>query len=156
MKGSRVLVGKVVSGSRRAAYFTQLDWVQEQCEEKLGFRPYPGTLNLEVAEEALALIIEALQEEETIDLVPSNPEFCVAKAFPVSVGSVSGAVILPAEEVRIHGQKIIEVLAPVRLKEALNVKDGDSVTLILRCFVAQDLGEGKGLFSWVAAIRKSR
>jgi len=131
MKESRVLVGKVVSGSRRAAYFTQLDWVQEQCEEKLGFRPYPGTLNLEVPEEGFA-VIEALQNEKTVDLVPANPEFCVAKAFPVSIGPVCGAVIVPAEEVRIHGEKIIEVLAPVRLKEALNVKDGDSVTLTLR------------------------
>ena len=40
--------GRVVSGARRAAGFTQLDWVQDQCWEKLGFRPFPGTLNVEV------------------------------------------------------------------------------------------------------------
>ena len=133
MKAGRELVGKVVSGSRRAAYFTQLDWVQEQCQTKLGFRPYPGTLNLEVTEEGLA-VIKSLQTEQTkkaADLVPADPEFCVARVFPVSIGTIYGAIILPAEEVRIHGKNIVEVLAPVRLKEALNVKDGDSVTLIL-------------------------
>ena len=131
MKGSRQLVGKVVGGSRREAHFTQLDWVQEQCEEKLGFRPFPGTLNLEVAEEGLA-VIEACRREKTVDLVPPDPAFCVARTFPVSIGPVAGAVIVPAEDVRIHGEKIIEVMAPVRLKDALNVDEGDSVTLVFK------------------------
>ena len=43
------LTGKIVSGARQAAFFTQLDWVLEQCRQKLGFKPYPGTLNLEIA-----------------------------------------------------------------------------------------------------------
>ena len=131
MDGSRVLTGKVVSGSKRAAYFTRLDWVQSQCREKLGFTPYPGTLNLMVQEAALA-VLASVKTEEAIALVPANPEFCVAKVLPVSVGKVEGAIVIPAENVRIHGEKIIEVMAPVRLKDALNVADGDLVTLILK------------------------
>ncbi|MBU2497682.1 MAG: CTP-dependent riboflavin kinase [Proteobacteria bacterium] len=131
MDGSRVLAGKVVSGSKRAAYFTRLDWVQSQCREKLGFTPYPGTLNLMVQEADLA-VLASVKREEAIELVPGNPEFCVATVIPVSVGPVEGAIIIPAEDVRIHGEKIIEVMAPVRLKDALNVRDGDSVTLILK------------------------
>jgi len=131
MDGKRVLTGKVISGSKRAAYFTGLDWVQSQCREKLGFTPYPGTLNLMVQEGDLA-VLTSLKGDEAIDLVPPGPEFCVAKVIPVSVGPVEGAIIIPAENVRIHGEKIIEVMAPVRLKDALNVSDGDSVTLILK------------------------
>jgi CTP-dependent riboflavin kinase len=130
MHNKWVLTGKVVSGSQRAAFFTQLDWVQTQCEEKLGFKPYPGTLNLEIAEESLP-IVEALQKEKGIALVPPDPKFCVAKVLVLTVGSFSGAIIIPAEDVRVHGKRIIEVIAPLRLKDALNVDDGDPVKLVI-------------------------
>ena len=131
MQNEWVLNGKVVSGVRKAAYFTQLDWVQEQCMEKLGFRPYPGTLNVEISEESLS-IIEALQKEQGIELNPPDTEFCAARAMLLSVGSVSGAIIIPAEDVRVHGKNIVEVISPLRLKDALQVKDGDSLTLIVK------------------------
>ncbi|MGD8983003.1 MAG: CTP-dependent riboflavin kinase [Desulfobacteraceae bacterium] len=131
MQNEWVLNGKVVSGVRKAAYFTQLDWVQEQCMEKLGFRPYPGTLNVEISEESLS-IIEALQKEQGIELNPPDTEFCAARAMLLSVGSVSGAIIIPAEDVRVHGKSIVEVISPLRLKDALQVKDGDSLTLIVK------------------------
>ncbi len=126
-----VLIGKVVSGVKQAAYFTQLDWVQEQCMEKLGFRPYPGTLNLELSEESLP-IIDALQKEEGVTLIPPDPKFCIAKALPVSSGEASGAIIIPSEDVNVHGKNIVEVMAPIMLKKALDVKDGDSLTFIVK------------------------
>ena len=131
MQNEWVLNGRVVGGVRKAAYFTQLDWVQEQCMEKLGFRPYPGTLNVEISEESLS-IIEALQKEQGIELNPPDTEFCAARAMLLSVGSVSGAIIIPAEDVRVHGKNIVEVISPLRLKDALQVKDGDSLTLIVK------------------------
>jgi CTP-dependent riboflavin kinase len=131
MQNEWVLNGKVVSGVRKAAYFTQLDWVQVQCREKLGFNPYPGTLNLEISEEDLP-IIEALQEEEGIALIPPDPNFCAAKALPLSIGDVSGAIIIPAEDVSVHGKNVIEVISPLRLKDALHVDDGDSLTLTVK------------------------
>ena len=131
MQNEWVLKGKVVSGVRKAAYFTQLEWVQEQCMEKLGFKPYPGTLNLEISEKDLP-IIEALQKEEGIELMPPDPTFCAAKAMPLSIGHVSGAIIIPAEEVRVHGKKVIEVISPLRLKETLGVEDGDYLTLTVK------------------------
>lgn len=125
-----VLTGKIVRGSQRAAFFTQLDWVQSQCEEKLGFKPYPGTLNLEIAESDLS-IVETLQKEKGIELVPPDPKFCAAKVWGLTVGSFCGAIVIPAEDVRVHQRRIIEVIAPVRLKDALNVHDGDSVKLVI-------------------------
>ena len=47
------------------------------------------------------------------------------------MGSEKGALIIPAEEVRVHGERIVEVIAPLRLKDALNVDDGDEVTLVI-------------------------
>jgi CTP-dependent riboflavin kinase len=122
------LTGKVVSGTRRAAFFTQLDWVQKQCEAKLGFKPYPGTLNVELAPESM-ISLRALENEAKTEFVPPDPKFCVARLLPVSLNSIAGAMIFPAEDVRIHGRNVVEIIADVQLKEVLNIEDGDQVTL---------------------------
>jgi len=128
MKNNLVLSGRIVRGVKRGTHFTQLDWVQKQFMEKLGFRPYPGTLNLEVSTEYIP-VIEEMQKHEGVELVSPDPAFCSGKALPANVEGVSGAIIVPAEEVRVHGKNIVEVIAPLRLKDVLDVGDGDSVTL---------------------------
>jgi len=125
-----ILKGKVVSGAGEGAYFTQIDWVLRQCDEKLGFKPYPGTLNLEISEELLATV-EFLEQEKGIELISPDSKFCTARVFPVAIGEIAGAVILPEEKVRVHPKNIIEIIAPLNLKASLNVKDGDSITVDL-------------------------
>ena len=124
------LTGKVVSGVEKAAFFTQLDWVQEQCMQKLGFKPYPGTLNIEIEEDDIS-IVEALKREEGFKLIPPDPNFCAATVLPVNIGGVKGAIVVPAENVNIHENKIVEVVAGLSLRVALDVTDGDVVTLVI-------------------------
>jgi riboflavin kinase len=127
---NRVLTGKIVSGIKQGVFFTQLDWVQEQCLEKLGFKPYPGTLNLEIAHENMA-IIEDLRPQEGVELVPPNSNFCSGFVFPITVEGISGAIVAPAADVRVHGENVIEIISHLGLKDALGVKDGDFVSLIV-------------------------
>jgi CTP-dependent riboflavin kinase len=130
MERDFVIGGKIVNGAGEGAFFTRIDWVQQQCDEKLGFKPYPGTLNLEISAEDLP-IIESLGKEKGIVLVSPDPKFCNGKAFPVSLGEISGAIIIPEEKVRVHSKNIIEIIAPMNIKAALNLKTGDSVTVVL-------------------------
>ena len=130
MTGAIVLTGKIISGAGQGAYFTHIDWVLQQCDAKLGFKPYPGTLNLEISEDDLP-IIESLDQETGIELVSPDPEFCNAKTFRVSLGKISGAIVMPEEKVRVHPKNIIEIIAPINIKASLNVDDGDNVTLFL-------------------------
>jgi len=131
MEADLVITGKIISGAGEGAYFTQIGWVQQQCEEKLDFKPYPGTLNLEISEEYLS-IVESLDQKKTgIELISPDPNFCNARVFAVSLGEISGAIILPEEKVRVHSKNIIEIIAPLNIKASLNVKDGDSVTVVL-------------------------
>ena len=122
------ITGKIICGAGEGAYFTQIAWVQQQCAEKLGFKPYPGTLNLEISEEFLRAV-ESLDQKKTIELISPDPKFCNAMVFQVSLGDISGAIILPEEKVRIHPKNIIEIIAPLNLKAALNVDDGDFIKL---------------------------
>lgn len=125
------IAGKVVSGAGEGAYFTRINWVQEQCREKLGFKPYAGTLNLEISKEYLP-IIESLNRKEGIEMISPDPKFCNAKAFPVSLGEISGALIIPDEKVRIHAENIIEIIAPLKIKASLKVRDGDFISVAIK------------------------
>ena len=130
MEVGSAITGKIVSGAGEGAFFTRIDWVLSQCEEKLGFKPYPGTLNLEISVEDLP-IIESLDKEKGIELISPDPKFCNGKTFPVLLGKISGAIIKPEEKVRIHPRNVIEIIAPLNIKETLNVKDGDIITVVL-------------------------
>jgi len=125
------LEGRVVRGTGQAAFFTRLDWVRQAFRRVFGFDPYPGTLNVEVFKEHAAAV-KTLSRAAGICLVPPTPRFCTAKALPVTVGGIRGALILPEEAVRVHGALIVEIVAPLRLKGALGLADGDSVAVFVR------------------------
>ena len=130
MAEDMVISGKVVSGAGEGAYFTQIDWVQQQCNEKLGFKPYPGTLNLEIFKEFLPAV-EILDRQKGIELISPDPKFCNAMVFKASLGDVNGAIIFPEEKVRVHPKNIIEIIAPLNIKASLKVEDGDSLKITI-------------------------
>ena len=130
MEKDLAITGKIISGTGEGAYFTQIAWVQQQCAEKLGFKPYPGTLNLEISEEFLPAI-ELLDQKKGIELISPDPKFCNAKVFQVSLGDIIGALILPEAKVRVHPKNIIEIIAPLNIKASLTVKDGDSLKIAI-------------------------
>ncbi len=130
MKKKISLTGKIVSGVKQGAFFTQLDWFQSQCRDKLGFKPYAGTLNLEISDDDVP-VAEALEQEAEIEFIPPDSDFCSGKAYPVLVEGIRAAIVIPAAEVRVHGKNIIEVISDQRLKDVLNVDDGDSVILFI-------------------------
>jgi CTP-dependent riboflavin kinase len=126
-----VIKGRIFSGMGEGAFFTCLEWVNRQCQEKLNFIPFPGTLNLRVEDEYLDIVIK-LKEKEGILLMSPTPEFCHAKCFPVFIGSVRGAIIVPQAEHftnEVHPPEVIEIIAPVNIKETLSVKDEDEIII---------------------------
>ena len=130
MAGHHKITGKIVSGAKQGAFFTQLDWVRKQCLNKLGFAPWPGTLNLEISMDHVA-VIEELKVTEGLELVSPDSNYCSGHVFPVSIEGISGAIVLPAEDVRVHGNNIIEIISPQMLKKAMDVKDGDLLSITL-------------------------
>jgi phosphoglycolate phosphatase len=130
MKRQWVLPGRVASGAKTAAHFTQLDWVQQQCREKLGFAPFPGTLNLDIDPDYFPVITE-LRKAEAFELTPQDSDDCAGKVIPLSIEAIRGAIVIPDRRVNIHGQNIVEVIAPVGLRESLGLADGHLVTLFV-------------------------
>ena len=130
MKRQWVLQGRVASGSETAAHFTQLDWVQQQCREKLDFAPFPGTLNLDIEPDYFPLVNE-LRGADAIELIPHASDGCGGKVIPLAIEGIRGAIVIPEDKINIHGQNIVEVMAPVGLRESLGLADGHRVTLFV-------------------------
>lgn len=127
MKQGVTITGKVVSGVRKAAHFTSLDWVEAQCCSKLGFIPYPGTLNLELSPRSLRSL-EVILKGSVLELVSPDSSSCSAGIIPVSLGPCRGALVMISEDARIHAGNIVEIIAPVKIRDALGLEDGAEVT----------------------------
>lgn len=119
----KVIRGIVLDGSGQAHRFTQLDWVRQQFRDKIGFDPYPGTLNVRV-EDAGALA--APRARAGIAIEPGAAGYCVAKCFRVRVnGRIAAVWIIP--DVPGYPAEQIELMAPVSLRDALGLRAGEAV-----------------------------
>jgi len=121
----KLITGTLFSGLGDGAKFVKLDWVESQIEEKLGFRPYHGTINLRLDMESIDLV-RKLKDDDGVKIVPPDPKFCIAKTFKAKImGKVQGAIILP--EATVHAEDTLELLAPINMREELDLKDGQQV-----------------------------
>ena len=121
----KLITGILFSGLGDGAKFVRLDWVESQIEEKLGFRPYHGTINLRLDRDSIDLV-RKLKDDEGVKIVPPDPKFCIAKTFRARImGKVQGAIILP--EATVHAEDTLELLAPINMREELDLKDGQQV-----------------------------
>lgn len=139
MNDHLVISGKVVQGGQKAAFFTGLDWVKAQCYEKLGFIPFPGTLNLELDYSSVDTVKD-LDNAAWKDLVPPDDNFCQSQILPVSANGLKCAMIRPDSKANIHNKQIIELLAPVKLRDTLGLIDGDMVQV---CLLEEQPSSGK-------------
>ena len=57
-----VFEGTVFSGEGRGKKFVELPWFKRQVEEKLGFSPYLGTLNIRLSLKEVEKRIEELKK----------------------------------------------------------------------------------------------
>jgi len=122
-----VLKGNVFSGHKRGRLFVDLPWVKKQINEKLGFNPYIGTLNLQLPNKTA---LNRLREADGIKIVPKKGYF-EGKCFKALVNEkIEGAVVLP--DVPDYPPDLLEVLAPVNLRKTFELKDGMEVKISIR------------------------
>ncbi|RZI43739.1 CTP-dependent riboflavin kinase [Herbaspirillum sp. HC18] len=121
------LEGRLCSGLGEGAVFTQLDWAVREFREKLGFAPYPGTLNLSLKGPAWTSAREWLALAAGIVIDPPQG-FCAARCFPVLINDrIEGAAVRP--DVGDYPADKFEILAPVGVRQELDLRDGDTVRL---------------------------
>jgi riboflavin kinase len=130
------LVGEVTSGMEEGRHFISKPGYTEQFIDRLGYEPFPGTLNVELDEESVkirstfdsldAILIESWSDGETT--------FGGVLCYPVEVCTAHKSkhydqcyAIVPKRTD--HEQDVLEVIAPEKLREELDLSDGDRVEL---------------------------
>jgi riboflavin kinase len=124
------LAGVVTSGLGQGAYFMSLPWVRDAIRRLIGFTPYPGTLNVRLDAEMVA-VWQAIRDGHSIVMAPPPSEPCGARLVPVVVApDVEAAVIVP--DVTRYGDDLLELIAAVLERSRLGLHDHESLTLRLR------------------------
>lgn len=121
--------GKVFSGLGEGAYYVSKEMYRKQFVEKLGFNPYPGTLNLKISSEQNAKLRAKLDAYPGIEIEGfknRDRTYGSVKCFQALIeGKERGAVVFA---LRSHyGKDVIEIIAPEYLRGRLGLRDGDKV-----------------------------
>jgi len=121
--------GRIVKGLGEGRFYLSQDGYIKQMKEKLGFEPYPGTLNIRLDREGIDARRRMLQLEPLIidGFEKDGRRFGELFAYRANAGSIDCAIVVPLRTH--HGNDMIEVMAPVNLRKTLRKKEGDIVTL---------------------------
>jgi len=126
---SVTLEGTVFTGLGEGAYYISKDYYLKQFIERLGFDPYPGTLNLKLSTDYDLKTRSELEAYPAIEIQGFKNEdrtFGLVKCYPAIIeNKVKGALITA---MRSHYDvSVVELIAPVCLRKHLNLKDGNKV-----------------------------
>jgi riboflavin kinase, archaea type len=122
--------GKVASGLGEGRYYLSQPGYVVQFSERLGYRPYPGTLNVRVGGAALrkAQLVGSWAGLRIDGFQASGRTFGGATCFPARMNGHPCHLIHPD---RTHYQDVVEFVAADCLRDTLHLKDDDPVQLDL-------------------------
>lgn len=122
------LEGELFTGLGEGAYYVGQSGFLTRFKEKMGFKPFVGTLNLRLKDQQLRnrSHLESVSSIEIDGFRNGTRSFGPVKCYPAVInGQIEGCLIRP---VRTHyGEDVIEILAPVNLRKRLKLRDGDIV-----------------------------
>jgi len=126
---SVTLEGTLFSGLGEGAYYVTKEGYRKQFMEKLGFDPYPGTLNLKLTTEYDVKTMSELEAYPAIEIQGFKDEsrtFGSVKCYPAVINNkLKGAVVYA---LRSHyNTSVLEIIAPSFLRGRLKLKDGNKV-----------------------------
>lgn len=128
--GRLTFTGEVASGLGEGRYYLSQPGYVVQFAERLGYSPFPGTLNLKLADDALRRVEEVAHWDGLrIDgFQASGRTFGGATCHRATMNGRPCHLIRPD---RTHHTHVVEFIAPVSLRETLGIKDGDRVEIAL-------------------------
>ena len=129
------LEGIVTSGMGEGRHYISLPGYKRQFEERLGYEPFPGTLNVELREDSVRrrgavsslepIPIDGWEDDERT----YGPAVCYPATIETAAGNTYDGAHTVAPERTHHDEDQLEVIAPVKLREELDLEDGDHVTV---------------------------
>ena len=125
------LKGTLVSGMGEGAYYMGLKGYTKQFESKIGYVPYPGTLNVKLDQK---IHQEAIKQFETLDGVKiksfsdGKRTYGWVKCFNAKLNNSANCELIILERTH-HDDSIIELISKTCLRQIAKLKDGSKVSI---------------------------
>ncbi|MEM2876049.1 MAG: DUF120 domain-containing protein [Candidatus Bathyarchaeia archaeon] len=121
--------GHVFTGLGEGAYYVSKELYRKQFKDKLGFDPYPGTLNIKLTSEYDIMLRREIDSYPAIKIEGFKNEdrnYGDGRCYPAIIeNKFKGAVV---SAMRTHyDSTVVEVLSPVYLRGKLKLKDGQKI-----------------------------
>lgn len=125
------LKGNIISGMGEGAYYMSMKGYTKQFKEKLGYIPFPGTLNVKLKDKEFT---EARRTLDTYDGIMINGfsdgkrTYGWAKCYPAKIdNSVDGALI--TLERTHYDESVIELISHTNIKKAAKLSTGSQISV---------------------------
>jgi len=126
---SVTLEGVLFTGLGEGAYYVSKDGYRKQFMEKLGFDPYPGTLNLKLTSDydiKTRMELEAYPAIELQGFMNESRSFGNVRCYPAVINNKLKGAILTAMRTH-YDASVLEIVAPTFLRGSLKLKDGQKI-----------------------------
>ena len=125
------LRGTVTGGMGEGRHYISLPGYSHQFENRLGYEPFPGTLNVDLDADSVRrrsalsslerIPIDGWEDEERT----YGPAICYPAVIETADGDVYEEAHTIAPERTHHDEGQLEVIAPDKLRDELDIEDGD-------------------------------
>jgi len=116
--------GIIITGFGKGAYFLGQEFYKSKFNEKCGFEPYPGTLNITISEKYLEDIRQI--KSSCTNMIKAKEGFGGVKYIKAILNDeIAGAIVFPDKTT--HDENYLEFIAKDNLRKKLNLEDGDKV-----------------------------
>jgi len=125
------LNGSVISGLGEGAYYMSLNGYTKQFKVKIGYIPFPGTLNIKLNQLQATQIIQQLDELESVIIEPFSDgkrTYGWVKCFHATLNNSIKCELIRLERTH-HNNSIIELISKNNLRKTSKLKTGSKVTI---------------------------
>ncbi len=120
--------GKVFSGMGEGGYYIGMPGYRKQFIQKLGFDPFPGTLNIKLETERDIKAKAELEKTPSISISGFSDDkrtYGGASCYMAAVNNVEAAILMI--ERTHHPTDVVEIISPFNLRKKLKLKDGSLI-----------------------------
>ncbi|MCQ2079906.1 MAG: DUF120 domain-containing protein [archaeon] len=122
------LHGAIKDGMGEGQYYIDQEGYRNQFEAKLGFRPYPGTLNIQIDKEDVGKldVIKSTSGIPIEGFTYGGRSFGDVIAYKSKIRNIECAIVVPA---RSHYVDIIEVICHYHLRRTLSLNTDSRIDI---------------------------
>ena len=123
--------GTLVSGMGEGAYYMGLKGYTKQFKSKIGYVPFPGTLNVRLDKK---IHQESIKQFETLDGIKiksfsdGKRTYGWVKCFPAKLNNSINCQLIILERTH-HDDSVIELISKTCLRKNAKLKDGSKVSI---------------------------